>query len=169
MHKAKFASVCGIFVCSKIQLGLVANLIDVLNRFPYLSMYASGDESLSPQPNTIHAMMYIFPRQFGMHNVFTAEVDSKETAQPFKDYTLREDEIRAKLSSEADIKIPKRLRGKASRLVQKLQIQHGRCPYKKLLEHYCPACGCPPNQKAILTSKGKPRLATETSDGSAVL
>jgi telomerase reverse transcriptase len=83
-------------------------------------------------------MMHIFPRQFHLHNVFTVEVDPRETVQPFKDYTLREDEIHAKFSSEASIKIPKRLRGKALELVQKLQIRHSRCPYKILLEHYCP-------------------------------
>jgi telomerase reverse transcriptase len=82
-------------------------------------------------------MLYIFPRQFGMHNVFTAEVDSKETVQPFTDYTLREDEIHAQFSSEVSVKVPKRLRGKALELVKKLQIQHSRCPYKILLEYYC--------------------------------
>ena len=83
-------------------------------------------------------MMYIFPRQFGLHNVFTAEVDPKETVQPFKDYILREDEIHAKFPLGGVIKIPKRLRGKASALVQKLQVQHSRCLYKGLLKYYCP-------------------------------
>lgn len=83
-------------------------------------------------------MMYIFPRQFGLHNVFTHEVDRRETVQPFKDYTLREDEINDIYSSPSDVKIPKRLRGKGLALVQKLQVLHVRCPYKKLLEYYCP-------------------------------
>ena len=82
--------------------------------------------------------MYIFPRQFGLHNVFTDDVDPRQTVQPFKDYTLREDEINARYSSAENPKIPKRLRGQAVQLVRKLQIQHARCPYKKLLEHYCP-------------------------------
>lgn len=82
--------------------------------------------------------MYIFPRQFGLHNVFTEHVDPCQTVQPFKDYTLREDEINAKYPSPDMPKIPKRLRGKAVHLVRKLQIQHGRCPYEKLLEHHCP-------------------------------
>lgn len=82
--------------------------------------------------------MYMFPRQFGLHNAFTTEVDSKETVQPFKDYTLRENEIHAKFSIQDRVKVPKRLRKKASELVKKLQIQHNRCPYKALLDHYCP-------------------------------
>lgn len=84
--------------------------------------------------------MYIFPRQFGLHNVFTHNVDYRETVHPFKDYTLREDEIHEKYPSVSTAKIPKRLRGKAVDLVQKLQILHNRCPYKKLLEYYCPVC-----------------------------
>ncbi|PCH03091.1 Reverse transcriptase [Penicillium occitanis (nom. inval.)] len=57
--------------------------IHVLNRFPDSSNLA----------DTVHVMKYIFPRQFGLHNVFTSVVDSRETVQPFKDYTLREEEI----------------------------------------------------------------------------
>lgn len=116
----------------------VTYLADVLNRYPYVMNSKFDGKSRSPPPNTIHVMMHLFPRQFGLHDVFTAEVDSRETVQPFKDYTLREDEIHTKFSSEASIKIPKRLRGKASELVHKLQIRHSRCPYKILLEYYCP-------------------------------
>jgi telomerase reverse transcriptase len=86
--------------------------------------------------------MYMFPRQFNLHNVFTSNVDSRQTVQPFKDYTLREDEITKKYPVSAKApkvpKIPKRLRGKLVQLVQKLQIRHRRCPYKKILEYYCP-------------------------------
>ncbi len=82
--------------------------------------------------------MYIFPRQFGLHNVFTNEVDSRQTVQSFKDYTIREDEIRLKYPFPEKIKIPKRLRGMATNLVKMIQTRHRRCAYKKLLEHYCP-------------------------------
>jgi telomerase reverse transcriptase len=82
--------------------------------------------------------MYIFPRQFGLHNVFTHDVDRRETVQPFKDYTLREEEIKSIHPSSSTIKIPKRLRGRPALLVQKLQKLHSQCPYKKLLEYYCP-------------------------------
>jgi len=81
-------------------------------------------------------MMYIFPRQFGLHNVFTHDVNSRETVQAFKDYTLREDEIVNKYPTTP--KVPKRLRGKAVALIEKLQISHKKCAYKELLEHYCP-------------------------------
>ena len=83
-------------------------------------------------------MMYIFPRQFSLHNVFTNDVDPRQTVQPFKDYTLREEEIKSRYLSENSPKVPKRLRGHAAQLVRRLQIQHSRCSYKKLLEHYCP-------------------------------
>lgn len=73
--------------------------------------------------------------------------------QRFKDYTLREDEIHGKFSSTKAAKIPKRLRGKAFHLVEKLQIQHGRCPYKMLLDHYCPVSCSVPIIQYLLTGK----------------
>jgi telomerase reverse transcriptase len=99
-------------------------------------------------------MKYIFPRQFGLHNVFTSTVDNRETTQPFKDYLLREDEIakagKAKKSrrnpettSEGNAplvnktKLPKRLRGKAFELSRQLQKRHQRCSYTALIQHYC--------------------------------
>lgn len=87
---------------------------------------------------TIYIMMYLFPRQFGLHNVFTSETDPRQTVQAYMDYTLREDEISAKYPSPTTPKIPRRLRGRATDLVRKLQIQHSRCSYKHLIEHYCP-------------------------------
>ena len=82
--------------------------------------------------------MYLFPRQFGLHNVFTSNVDTHQTVQPFQDYTLREDEINKKFAGPKPAKVPKRLRGRASALVYKFQVQHSRCAYKKLLDYYCP-------------------------------
>ncbi|CAD6591538.1 MAG: hypothetical protein ASARMPREDX12_005212 [Alectoria sarmentosa] len=114
--------------------------IHVLNRY-------SDDGKIE---HTIHIMKYVFPRQFGMHNVFTRTVDSKESVQPFKDYTLREQEItdlkrqnltkgKAGASSIAvKQQLPKRLRGEALDLVRKLQRLHSRCSYYDLLKHYCP-------------------------------
>lgn len=89
-------------------------------------------------------MMYMFPRQFGLHNVFTSAVDRQQTAQKFQDYTLREDEIADKFTKAAgDQKVlhaytPKRLKGTAGDLVCKLQVLHRRCAYLELLRHYCP-------------------------------
>lgn len=113
--------------------------VDVLNRFPSADLLAQ----------TVHVMMYIFPRQFGLHNVFTSATDSRETVQPFKDYTMREDEIaqsgrrptpsRTRVESKVSPKIPKRLRGKAVDLIQKLQNRNKRCSYVELLRHYCPS------------------------------
>lgn len=89
-------------------------------------------------------MMYMFPRQFGLHNVFTSHVDLLQTAQRFQDYTLREEEIAKAFPPKSDApaghlpKIPKRLRGEAERLVERLQVLHRRCSYTELLKHYCP-------------------------------
>lgn len=124
--------------------------IHVLNRFPLNCRDSQTTANPCDQPtgdrntSTDHVMMYIFPRQFGLHNVFTSAVDSRRTVQPLQDYTLREDEIsrlcgRAPLKSQAAIlKLPKRLRGGAYGLVRKLQIAHERCAYKELLDYYCP-------------------------------
>lgn len=81
--------------------------------------------------------MYMFPRQFGLHNVFTSTLDTRETVQPFKDYTVREEEIQARRRVDPKVNVPKRLRGGALRLVQKLQILHQRCPYDELLQYHC--------------------------------
>jgi telomerase reverse transcriptase len=80
--------------------------------------------------------MYMFPRQFALHNVFTCDVDSRQTVQPFQDYTLREDEISGTFAAMP--RLPRRLRGKAAELVAKLQLRHSRCSYKELLDYYCP-------------------------------
>lgn len=66
------------------------------------------------------------------------------------DYTLREEEIAAKLTSSKNKgtaaknpdKLPKRLRGEIVTLIQKLQKRHQRCAYVELLRHYCPTKVC---------------------------
>ncbi|KAF2810104.1 uncharacterized protein BDZ99DRAFT_304375 [Mytilinidion resinicola] len=115
--------------------------IHVLNRF---------SDRNDPQ-QTIQIMRYIFPRQFGLHNVFTSTVDYRDTALPFKDYTLREKEIQQQFyreslkhkSADASIEgfkshVPKRLRGEATTLVNKLRKLNQKCSYSELLRHYCP-------------------------------
>lgn len=127
----------------------LANNQDILNRFPYQSKTSSG-----PDPQTIRVMMYMFPRQFGLHNVFTSVVDPRETTQPFKDYTLREDEIN-KIYNTSNIKLPKRLRGRTVDLVQKLRINHTRCSYRELLDYYCHVFVlCLPCQSLLIHSPG---------------
>ncbi|KAL2002309.1 hypothetical protein VTN02DRAFT_216 [Thermoascus thermophilus] len=122
--------------------------IHALNRFP------------SPSPeHTVHVMKYIFPRQFGLHNVFTSPVDPRETAQPLKDYTVREDEIARRQQGEsgAPLKIPKRLRGTVE-LVQRLQRRNASCPYTELLRYYCPVQETGP-PKPCLTDHATPASA----------
>lgn len=96
-------------------------------------------------------MRYIFPRQFGLHNVFTSKVDARETAMAFKDYTLREKEIYQAMcrdipeSARTDesvvrwnSRLPKRLRGDTVALVEELRKLNQRCSYMELLRYYCP-------------------------------
>ncbi|DAA73918.1 TPA_exp: putative Telomerase reverse transcriptase [Trichophyton benhamiae CBS 112371] len=97
--------------------------IHVLNRYPETSIN-----------HTVHVMKHIFPRQFGLHNVFTSTVTRTETTMPFKDYSLREQEIALKPGD----KIPRRLRGRLVELIQRMQKRHARCSYVELLRHYCP-------------------------------
>jgi telomerase reverse transcriptase len=116
-------------------------LPDVLNRFPSKDQPAAAGDR--PDESVVHIMMYIFPRQFGLHNVFTSTVDRRQTSQKFQDYTLREEEIAGKLPPPAGggkpVKhVPKRLRGDVVNLVRRLQVLHKRCSYAEMLHHYCP-------------------------------
>lgn len=99
-------------------------------------------------------MKYIWPREFGLHNVFTSRPDTRETAQTLKDYTFREQEIARfeyvkTVGKSVEIQnlkknaIPKRLRGRCFLLTRKLQQLHGRCSYTRLLHYYCPTPVCP--------------------------
>ncbi|KAI6785680.1 uncharacterized protein J7T54_006014 [Emericellopsis cladophorae] len=57
--------------------------------------------------NALKIAMYVFPRQFRLHNAFTSHVDWKTTAQKFQDYTLREAEVRlAKAPMAKDVALP---------------------------------------------------------------
>ncbi|KAF2280742.1 uncharacterized protein EI97DRAFT_428848 [Westerdykella ornata] len=100
-------------------------------------------------------MRYIFPRQFGLHNVFTSKIDRRETAMPFTDYTLREKEINQSLAREAQGKeiddemilkrksrLPARLRGEPFGLVARMRKLNKKCSYVELLRHYCPVEVC---------------------------
>lgn len=115
--------------------------IHVFNRF----------SNCEDEGQTLHVMKYIFPRRFGFHNVFTCDTDPKETSQPFKDYTLREQEIALKQREDVAalperlkdrfslyLGVPRRLRGLALELTRKLRRNHQNCPYVALLHHYCP-------------------------------
>ncbi|KAK3699518.1 Telomerase reverse transcriptase [Vermiconidia calcicola] len=119
-----------------------------LSRAHVLNRHHTVDD----EKQTVHVMKYMFPRQFGLHNVFTSDIDPKDTAQPFKDYTLRDADIARSLhdwrqrrarSNEVDVAafspLSKRLRGPASQLVARLRKRHSRCSYTTLLHHYCPS------------------------------
>lgn len=97
--------------------------------------------------HTVRMLKYVFPRQFKLHNAFTSNVDPTETVQPFKDYTLREQEIarsevilkrQLPALQNAELRVPRRLRGQCTRLVQDLQRRNVHCAYYELLKHYCP-------------------------------
>ena len=123
------------------NVGFGLRHIHAFNRFP----------KCEDEEQTLHVIKYVFPRQFGLHNVFTCDTDSKETAQPFKDYTLREHEITLKQRERVaalpeplkgrpglHLAVPKRLRGQALELVRELRRNHRKCSYVALLHHYCP-------------------------------
>uniref|UniRef100_V5EU89 Telomerase reverse transcriptase n=1 Tax=Kalmanozyma brasiliensis (strain GHG001) TaxID=1365824 RepID=V5EU89_KALBG len=55
----------------------------------------ASQQALFHERRTRHLAKYVFPRQFGLHNVFTGVRDFGTTTQPFRDYTVREIEIKA--------------------------------------------------------------------------
>ncbi|KAL8811750.1 MAG: hypothetical protein Q9200_001549 [Gallowayella weberi] len=134
---------------------------DVLNRF------------CDPQNpiHTAHIMKYLFPRQFGLHNAFTSVIDPNETIQPFKDYTLREQEIARMKSHRSSYDpstvrshLPRRLRGSAFDLVCKMQKLHSRFAYYEILKHYCPL------RKHLMTKAPRSRsIPSQTLDDQAAM
>ena len=113
-------------------------MLDVFNQF----------SSLCSTEQTIHVMKSIFPRQFGLANVFTPAGVRIEDRDRLRHGASREDEVYRRVAPQGDIKaqngdraptkLPKRLRGEAMELVRRMRVYHARCPYKKLLQHYCP-------------------------------
>ncbi|KAH0356057.1 hypothetical protein KCU83_g1632, partial [Aureobasidium melanogenum] len=112
-----------------------------------------------------HLLKYIFPRQFRLHNVFTHAINTKNSAQPFKDYTLREQEIKSAHRSKQR-SLPKRLRGECEALVGHLRTRHERCAYSALLQYYCPDSSMQDNN-ADGGNHNIMRMATSSSQVSA--
>lgn len=83
-----------------------------------------------------HILKYIFPMQFGLHNVFTHITDRRETTHAFRDYTDREAEI-TMATKYRDEKVFKRLGVKVLPLISKMQKLHQKCSYSALIHHYC--------------------------------
>lgn len=96
---------------------------------------------------------YIFPRQFGLDNVFTSKTDKKENVQAHKDYTWRTD-VPTSLN-ELRRAVPRRLRGRIAQLVHGVRRRHEKIAYHSLLVHYCPV-GYPASQQS--------RAATSLTD-----
>ena len=93
---------------------------------------------------TIEVMKYIFPRQFGLHNVFTPDHESKNGVHGFKHHTLREIEKNGLATRDTSAaghqlkpeSLPRRLRGATQNVVRKMRRNANRLPYAQLLRYY---------------------------------
>ncbi|SNX84166.1 uncharacterized protein MEPE_02874 [Melanopsichium pennsylvanicum] len=93
-----------------------------------------SQEAIFHDRRTRHLAKYVFPRQFGLHNVFTGARDFDTTTQPFRDYTVRETEIKA-LGAK---RTPKALRS-ALPVLAKMLARHDKLEYRALLNRCCPS------------------------------
>ena len=105
-----------------------------------------------------HLAKYIFPRQFGLHNVFTSE-KARTSFEIMPDYLDREVEIKVRrsplspprpcrlrtppdaelaLQKLGSMKTPERLKAVLP-LLDKLATLSSRCNYRKLLDRRCPS------------------------------
>lgn len=129
----------GLFDNGRIRFGLPH--VHVLNRY----------NEVEKEEQTRHVLKYIFPRQFDLHNVSTSETDRNDTAQKFKDYTVRDQEISQSLQiwrrrrglvrpedKSTEPPLPKRLRNGAFQLINRLRKRHSVCSYASMLNYYCP-------------------------------
>lgn len=91
-------------------------------------------DSIFTARRTRHLAKYVFPRQFGLHNVFTGARDFDTTTQPFRDYTVREAEIKT-LGAK---RTPKAVRS-ALPILAKILVRHDRLNYRALLDRCCPS------------------------------
>ncbi|KZT60224.1 hypothetical protein CALCODRAFT_429824 [Calocera cornea HHB12733] len=81
-----------------------------------------------------HALKYIFPSYYGLHNVFTSGLDVTNASFPFRDYTDRHDEI----LRQGKAKTPKRLRDLKPLSTRLLQL-HCQTSYKRICDIVCPS------------------------------
>jgi telomerase reverse transcriptase len=143
-------------VTSKDGIRLGLSPIHVLNRY----------RDLEDDSQTLHVMKHIFPRQFGLHNVFESATDHRDTAHAFRDYMLREREIEehsrqaargrtksgAKPSKETT-PLPRRLRGAAFKHSQSIRRRHARCPYVALFKYYCAVSSSDDQEPSLNTTR----------------
>lgn len=91
---------------------------------------------------TIRTAMHLFPRQFGLQNVFSPPTGQVPLA--LRNFVAREKEIVAKFGGnktqdkELKVPVPKRLRGTPLDLVEKMRTLHRKCVYPALFKYYCP-------------------------------
>ncbi|KAJ5817557.1 reverse transcriptase [Penicillium robsamsonii] len=150
---------------SKKQVSSGLGQTHVLSRF----------SSLDSMAQTVHVMKYIFPRQFGLLNVFTLGPEARKNVDASKSFIFRESEIarleeekqlqRPRLGNEfadADsggvrsVKVPKRLRGVTIELVRKLRNRNARCSYGGLLQYYCPTEQTGPRRHGTFVATSTP-------------
>ncbi|PWY77241.1 hypothetical protein BO94DRAFT_472976 [Aspergillus sclerotioniger CBS 115572] len=149
----------------KIQFGMNNRTYNVLNRFP-------SSKSLA---HTVHILKYVFPKQFGLHNIFSS-LSCGQDMQSCKDYASREEEIanaekqrqaRSKRIQAGEcgslIKIPKRLQGQTIELGQQLQNRNKHCSYPHLLNYYCPSECIGPWKLSPDPPRGDPKSSASES------
>ena len=89
-------------------------------------------------------LKYLFPLQFGLHNVFTSSLAAKalKSSHSFPDYTSRKGELERRKEDRPSSKAgeARRVKGtKVRALVQELWARHGKCDYWKLRAICCPS------------------------------
>jgi telomerase reverse transcriptase len=101
--------------------------VHVLQRYPRVD---SADD-------TFHVMKHIFPRQFGLTNVFASPKGQQSGSFKAPDFTYREEEV-STAAKGARTRVPRRLRGAPNALVSRFRKRHARCSYTQLLRYHCP-------------------------------
>ena len=83
-------------------------------------------------------MRSVFPRQFKMRNVFSADLHKNDQVKEKVAAHAKPGGQRQRVSKYNFPGIPKRLRGEAVSIISKLQVLHAQCAYVELLRHHCP-------------------------------
>ncbi|CAE6476735.1 unnamed protein product [Rhizoctonia solani] len=116
---------------SRAQLGLPHG--NVLNRvLDRGGKSVSSDDTRAIEEAARHVAKYMFPLQFGLHNVFTCTLHYWENGGRFRDYGDREAEIK----DRGSCKTPKRLKHILP-LIQSLIRRHRRFNYQRVCLAIC--------------------------------
>ncbi|ERS98417.1 hypothetical protein HMPREF1624_05201 [Sporothrix schenckii ATCC 58251] len=137
----------GLSKAGKVRFGLQNR--HILDQFPKLSKLPEESPrghflASVNKARTIRTVMHIFPKQFGLQNIFTSATDGGKLPRSLHHVFAREEEIVAKFGEEKlqeynfQVPTPKRLRGTLLGLVEKMQTLHRKCSYAALLQYYCP-------------------------------